>query len=289
MMRQTALINTIFPFSCVDGPGNRLALFFQGCNMHCLSCHNPYTIGLCNHCAACVTACPHQALMQEQDEVVWHEDRCHRCDTCLQLCPHRASPQVRRYDSEQILTLARRYAPFINGITVSGGEATLQLPFLLELFQAIKREADLRHLTCLVDSNGTLAESGWARLVPWMDGAMIDLKAWEDTQHRRLTGRSNAPVKHTLRWLAERQKLAELRLLLIPGQTDYLMHIDALAEFILSLGENVSVRLNAFHHHGTHGEAAGWPSATQEQTEAFAAALTQRGIRRLILPALYLP
>lgn len=36
-----ALINKIIPFSCVDGPGNRMVIFFQGCNFKCLYCHNP--------------------------------------------------------------------------------------------------------------------------------------------------------------------------------------------------------------------------------------------------------
>jgi pyruvate-formate lyase-activating enzyme len=41
-------------------------------------------------------------------------------------------------------------APFIEGITVSGGEATTQLPFLIALFTAIKADPALHHLTCLV-------------------------------------------------------------------------------------------------------------------------------------------
>ena len=38
-----ARVNKIIPFSSVDGPGNRTAIFLQGCNINCLYCHNPET------------------------------------------------------------------------------------------------------------------------------------------------------------------------------------------------------------------------------------------------------
>lgn len=83
---------------------------------------------------------------------------------------------------------------------------------------------------------------------------MLDLKARKSECHHRLTGRDNTHIKHSIRFLAARGKLAELRLLVIPGQVDYAAHIDSLAAFITSLGE-VPVRLNAFHAHGVYGEA----------------------------------
>ena len=43
-----ARINKIIDSSVVDGPGNRTAIFFQGCNFNCKYCHNPETI---NHCS----------------------------------------------------------------------------------------------------------------------------------------------------------------------------------------------------------------------------------------------
>ena len=55
---------------------------------------------------------------------------------------------------EQIIQQINKVAPFIEGITVSGGEATTQLPFICVLFQRIKETPELMHLTCLVDSNG---------------------------------------------------------------------------------------------------------------------------------------
>lgn len=188
---------------------------------------------------------------------------------------------------EEVLTHVRKAAMFIEGITVSGGEATTQLPFLVALFRALKSSPDLRHLTCLVDSNGLLGETGWQKLLPVCDGAMIDLKAWGSEHHRYLTGRDNAQIKASIRLLAAHQQLAELRLLVIPDQCDYLQHIDELSEFIGELGD-VPVRLNAFHAHGVYGEAKQWHSATAGDVEPLAQALEVRGVNRVILPALYL-
>ncbi|MBK1750965.1 MAG: YjjW family glycine radical enzyme activase, partial [Escherichia coli] len=112
-------------------------------------------------------------------------------------------------------------------------------------------------------------------------------KAWGSECHQQLTGRDNQQIKRSICLLAERGKLAELRLLVIPGQVDYLQHIDELAAFIKGLGD-VPVRLNAFHAHGVYGEAQSWPSATPEDVEPLADALKVRGVSRLIFPALYL-
>lgn len=287
MSSKCALVNKLLPFSCVDGPGSRLVLFLQGCNLRCRSCHNPYTIGRCDHCRRCVADCPHQALSLCDGQVVWDEARCQQCDTCLQHCPRQASPMAFSLRVEEVLVQLRRQAPFINGLTVSGGEATLQLPFLLALFQAIRRDPLLHRLNCLVDSNGELALAGWRRLRPWCDGVMVDLKAWDSEHHRWLTGRDNRRILQSIRWLAQQHQLAELRLLVIPQHSDYLEHCDALAEFILALGE-VPVRLNAFHHHGVYGSAATWQHADQQTIEQLAQALTVRGVAHVIRPALYL-
>jgi len=175
-------------------------------------------------------------------------------------------------------------AEIVNGLP---GILTTQLPFVVALFTAIKNDPQLRHLTCLVDSNGMLSETGWEKLLPVCDGAMLDLKAWGSECHQQLTGRDNQQIKRSICLLAERGKLAELRLLVIPGQVDYLQHIEELAVFIKGLGD-VPVRLNAFHAHGVYGEAQSWASATPEDVEPLADALKVRGVSRLIFPALYL-
>lgn len=85
----------------------------------------------------------------------------------------------------------------------------------MALFTAIKTDPQLQHLTCMVDSNGMLSETGWQKLLPVCDGVMLDLKAWDSTCHRQLTGRDNTLIKQSITFLSGQRKLAELRLLVI--------------------------------------------------------------------------
>ena len=277
-----ANVSKILTFSCVDGPGNRLVIFLQGCNFNCLTCHNPHTIGNCNDCGDCIAVCADKALsMNEQGKVVWDSSLCTQCDKCIEICPESSSPKTRRYSVDEIVNITMENRYFLSGITVSGGEATMQLPFVIELFKAIKKNDELKHLTCFVDSNGFLSENGWAKILPWLDGVMIDLKAWQNDNHQWLTGKSNHRVLRSIRYLAAHQKLHEIRLIHIPKIQDMDDHIDDLAELVHELPDSVNIRLNAFSVHGVAGEAKTWEPCSQDELNAFADRLHQKGITRL--------
>ena len=291
---RTATVSRWLPFSCVDGPGNRLVLFLQGCNFRCPGCHNPHTIGLCDDCGDCLAVCPSGALTLAEGRpgkrnVRWQAALCTDCDACLDACPRSANPKTATMTVAEVLALLRRYGPLLSGITVSGGEATTQLPFVVALFAAIKGAPDLTHLTCLLDSNGSLAETGWQRLLPVLDGAMLDLKGWRDSVHHSLTGYGRERVLGSLQLLASHGKLTELRLLHVPGKSDFLDangELDAdLATFLQRLGP-VPIRLNGFRHHGVRGEAAQWPEASQTELEQLASRLRAAGLGPVSLPAL---
>ncbi len=289
LLTRSALVSRVLPFSCVDGPGNRLVLFLQGCNFSCPGCHNPHTIGLCDDCGDCLAVCPSGALAMSEDKVHWQEALCTDCDACLEACPRSANPKTVTMTVAGVLALLRRYGPLLTGVTVSGGEATTQLPFVIALFTAIKAAPDLARLTCLLDSNGSLGETGWQRLLPVLDGAMIDLKGWHDPVHLALTGRGRERVLVSLQLLAQAGKLAEVRLLMVPGRSDFLDATGALEEalttFLLSLGP-VPIRLNGFRHHGVRGEALSWPEAGAADLTVLANALKAKGFGSVMLPAI---
>lgn len=289
LLTRSALVSRVLPFSCVDGLGNRLVLFLQGCNFRCPGCHNPHTIRLCDDCGDCLAVCPSGALTMSEGKVHWQEALCTDCDACLEACPRSANPKTRQMSVAEVLALLRRYGPLLTGVTVSGGEATTQLPFVIALFTAIKAAPDLARLTCLLDSNGSLGETGWQRLLPVLDGAMIDLKGWREPVHLALTGRGRERVLASLRWLAAHDRLAEVRLLLVPGRSDFLDATGALEEalttFLLSLGP-VPIRLNGFRHHGVRGEALSWPEAGSADLTVLANALKAKGFGSVMLPAI---
>ncbi|WP_299802778.1 YjjW family glycine radical enzyme activase [uncultured Shewanella sp.] len=298
-MGRVATVNQIIPFSCVDGPGSRLVIFLQGCNFNCKNCHNPYTIDMCDSCGDCVTTCPVGALTLTTEQgrangkaskqrVLWDSELCTHCDTCLSTCPRQSSPKTRQYSVPQMLELIRSQVFFINGITVSGGEATLQLPFIVELFKAIKASSDLSQLSCMIDSNGYLSEAGWQQVIPYLDGAMIDLKSWQEHTHRYITGRDNHRVFTSLKLLVAAGKLYEIRLLYIPKISDIDSEVNAIAGYLSQLPASVRVKLNAFQHHGVTGEALNWPTCSEQQMEELATRLTERGVRNLVLPNVYL-
>lgn len=257
--------------SVVDGPGNRFVLFLQGCNFNCAACHNPTTIGRCDACGTCIDWCPHQALsLGGPGQVVYDPASCDRCRVCVSVCPIDADPTIRLVAVDRLVEEIRPLAPFLSGVTVTGGEPTLQLAALIALFTAIKEDDELGHLTTLVDTNGSLARQGWERLLPVLDGAMIDLKAADNTTHQRLTGSGNEGVKASIRLLASRAKLAEVRLLVIEGVTDTDEELAGWGRFMRSVDPDVPVRLMAFRHAGTRPVAQQMPETSPEAMERVA-------------------
>lgn len=209
-----AAINKIIPFSNVDGPGSRMAIFFQSCPFRCYFCHNPETIRLCLHCGDCVSTCPTHALTLENDKVIWNESVCINCDTCIKTCKHLSSPKVTYMGVNELITRIHKVKPFIRGITVSGGECMNHASFLEALFAKLKEEDP--SFSCLIDSNGYYDFSQYTRLLSLSDGVMLDVKAYRDEFHRFMCGVSNEMVLKNLSYLLSIQKLEEVRTVIFP-------------------------------------------------------------------------
>ncbi len=250
-------LNKYLPFSLVDGPGNRFVLFLQGCNFNCVVCHNPYTIDECNGCNICVEHCPDSALtIGEPTKPTVDRYLCTDCDVCIDVCPIDSTPLSSYVTVGDMLDRIRTAAPFLSGITVSGGEATLQPEFVRDLFAAIKADPNLSHLTTLVDSNGSASQDVWDMLAPVMDGAMIDLKAFDATTHLHMTEAENVAVLNSIRYLSDLSLLHEVRLLIVPGLNDSLETAAETAAWLQHVDPTMSLKVIGYRRHGTRPEAA---------------------------------
>lgn len=273
-------VNKLIPMSVVDGPGNRFAIFLQACNFNCMYCHNPETIHRCIHCGDCVKTCPVSALSMEEGKVVWDPVKCVDCDKCIATCTHGASPKVRAMEAEEILKEIDDALPFIEGISVSGGESTLQAEDLIPLFQGAKE----RGLTALIDSNGGMDFSKGAlnELLSISDGVMLDIKAWDKEDHRKLTGRDNTIVKENLAYLAETKKLEEVRLVLL----DHLDNERTLRGVANVLGEHigdVAIKLISYRPFGVRKDYVDELNAPTTERKAELLALAKElGFREVI-------
>lgn len=214
VMKITAPVNKIIPFSNVDGPSNRMAIFFQGCPFNCRFCHNPETIHMCNDCGDCIKACPVGALSLKEGKVTWNKDLCVNCDTCIKTCRHDASPKITRMTTDELMEKILEVSPYIQGITLSGGECTLQKEFIKELFPKVKALG----LTTLLDSNGSLDFESNEDILEYCDGVMLDVKAYNKEFSDWLIRYPNDVVLKNLDHLLATGKLEEVRTLIFPDR-----------------------------------------------------------------------
>ena len=200
------LVNRIIPFSSVDGPGNRTAIFLQGCNFNCLYCHNPETIN--------------------------------------------SSPKALSMTVEEVVSEIEKNKVFISGITVSGGECTLQSEFLTELFTEVKKLG----LTCFVDTNGSIPLWEHEDLVAVMDMAMVDIKSYENKEHKMLTGMENTTVIENVKYLAKLKKIYEIRTVVVPQVLDNYNNVHKISKFIATLDPDIRYKLIKYRQLGVRSE-----------------------------------
>jgi len=253
-----APICRIIDSSCVDGPGNRSVVFFQGCNFNCTYCHNPETINLCDNCGICVGSCPSGALSLLAGKVLWTVGRCIGCDTCLRVCPISASPKVIRYGVEELARRLEANRPFIRGITISGGECMLHVDFLERLCVRLAGTIG----TILIDSNGSVDFAQHERLLVNCDGVMLDIKCVDQDPHLALTGASNHTVLNNIMYLVKRGKLAELRTVIVPDQLPNVQTVLQTAKLVspyIPAGQVIPYKLIRFRPSGVRDSAKHLP------------------------------
>ena len=115
---------------------------------------------------------------------------------------------------EDVMREVRRAAPYIEGITTSGGECTLQNEFLIQLFTEVRKLGK----TCLIDSNGSFDFEADPRVLSVSEGVMLDVKAVGKSWSDELISYPRDMVLKNLDYLLSVGKLWEARTVIFPGR-----------------------------------------------------------------------
>ena len=161
------------------------------------------------------------------------------------------------WTADDLLDKAERFKSYwgdTGGITVSGGEALMQIDFLIELFE----KAHQRGInTCLDTSAQPFRKEGaffdkFERLMTVTDTVLLDIKHINDEEHRKLTLHSNKNILDCARYLSEIRKPVWIRHVLIPGITDKDEYLEELRDFLSTLSNIERIDVLPYHTMGIY-------------------------------------
>ena len=249
-MTSTGLVTNIQRCSTEDGPGIRTSVFFKGCPMKCIWCHNIETIDAspvlvwyavkCIGDQGCVRACPESALELTPDGMKINRDLCQVCGTCEEVCPTGAMKVIgTSWNSDDLVEELLRDKVFFTtsngGVTLSGGEATYQSEFAIDVATGLQGNG----IHVALDTCGYCSEKVLREILEHVDMILYDLKIMDPKKHEEFTGVPLDRVLANAQIVADSGKPVWIRTPIIPEYTDSEKNIRSISRFIATKMQNV--------------------------------------------------
>ena len=177
------------------------------------------------------------------------------CNLRCPFCQNASIAQVgsetptRNVTPEELASLARELVPRGNiGVAYTYNEPLVGYEYVRDCAERI-RQAGL--LNVLV-SNGTIEEKPWRELLPLIDAANIDLKGFNESWYRSLSG-DLATVKRNIAIAAEHCHV-EVTTLIIPDSNDSPAEMQAEAKWLAAINPDIPLHISRFfpRHHMTN-------------------------------------
>jgi len=246
-----------------DGQGIRTLVFFKGCPMRCQWCANPEGLTtqpelvfydhLCIACGSCIDTCPNNALSFRNKYIQIDRDRCNTCGICVENCHAEALRlNCREMTVKEVMDEIEKNIVFFKnsngGVTLSGGEALMQLDFATEILKNCKRKG----LSTAIETCGFYAFNVLKKVIDNLDYIFYDIKHMDNEKHRQFTGVGNKIILDNLLRLQNYQVNINVRIPVLPGINDDIKNITATAKMIATLPKVKFIELLPYHRFGIH-------------------------------------